>query len=147
MGSDREQRPPSAAQADASDKQRQGGATEQRVAQRDSAPRAAVQRRAGGSAAPVNAEAAGPPPRSSRAWTEDPLMDAAHRGLAPAASDIAVQAKGTVADDSEHVHRAAAEGVSGSGGALPHLGSIQQSFGPDHDVGPPLPRRAQQGQG
>ncbi len=62
-------------------------------------------------------------------------MDAAHRGLAPAASDIAVQAKGTVADDSEHVHRAAAEGVSGSGGALPHLGSIQQSFGPDHDVG------------
>ncbi len=34
----------------------------------------------------------------------------------------------------EGVHQAAAHGISGSGGALPHLDAIQTSFG-HHDVG------------
>ncbi|MCG8424979.1 MAG: hypothetical protein MJE77_44425 [Proteobacteria bacterium] len=34
----------------------------------------------------------------------------------------------------DRVHCAAAVGVSGSGGTLPHLERIQQSFGPGHDV-------------
>ncbi|WP_428261099.1 eCIS core domain-containing protein [Haliangium sp.] len=36
--------------------------------------------------------------------------------------------------DGDQVHRAAAAGVSGSGGSLPHLDRIQQSFGSDYDV-------------
>ena len=50
---------------------------------------------------------------------------AAHRGL---------QARGASLDgDSEAVHDIASSGVVGAGGALPHLGAIQASFG-SHDV-------------
>ncbi len=64
-------------------------------------------------------------------------MDAAHRGTMPSAgrSSASVQAKGAAGtEDSDHVHRAAAAGVSDSGGALPHLDRIQQSFGSSHDL-------------
>ncbi|GAB4565349.1 MAG: hypothetical protein Tsb0020_16150 [Haliangiales bacterium] len=79
------------------------------------------------------------PPKMKTAWewTTDPWMDAAHRGTAPPElrGSSPVQAKGDMeADTDEQIHRAAEIGVSGSGGALPHLGPIQESFGPDHDV-------------
>ncbi|WP_428261454.1 eCIS core domain-containing protein [Haliangium sp.] len=108
-----------------------------------------------------------PPVKTAWQWTNDPWMDAAHRGVVPAG--LAVQAKaafhiagaprrggsgearadhrstdgsarstapvqakaGMDAEASDYTHRAAAAGVSGSGGALPHLERIQQSFGPD----------------
>ncbi len=81
--------------------------------------------RAGGAAAP----AAGTPvqAKSSRDFTADHWMDAAHRG--------AVQAKGDTAEQSAaSVHEAAAQGVAGSGTSLPHADRIQQAFGPQHDV-------------
>ncbi|WP_428268377.1 eCIS core domain-containing protein [Haliangium sp.] len=69
-------------------------------------------------------------------WTNDPRMDAAHRGnVSPGLFSSPVQAKGEMdGGDSEHIHRAASAGVSGSGSTMPHLQRIQQSFGPDHDV-------------
>lgn len=45
----------------------------------------------------------------------------------------AVQRKGG-SDAGGDVHETAARGVSGAGGALPHLDRIQSSFGPGHDV-------------
>jgi hypothetical protein len=62
-------------------------------------------------------------------WTHDPMMDAAHRG-----TGLPVQARGGVATDPGDVQSIAAQGVSGSGGALPHLDRIQRSFGAEHDV-------------
>lgn len=76
-------------------------------------------------------------------WTADPWMDAAHRGTPMPARghESAVQARGlpdtsdtSDAGEPESVHRAAAAGISGSGGALPYLDRIQDSFGPGHDV-------------
>jgi hypothetical protein len=91
----------------------------------------AVQRKA---AAPVQAA---PQSRSLSAHTSDAWMDAAHRGVT-ALSDTSpdpVQARGDMdAQDPAAVHRAAAAGVSGSGGAMPHLDRIQESFGGAHDV-------------
>ncbi|HMG57561.1 MAG TPA: DUF4157 domain-containing protein [Kofleriaceae bacterium] len=52
------------------------------------------------------------------------------RGAAPGA---AVQRKASAAGGSADVLEAAAHGTSGAGGALPHLGEIQRSFG-RHDV-------------
>ncbi len=57
------------------------------------------------------------------------MMDAAHRGTNPP-----VQAKGGMGLEAEDVQSAAVSGVSGSGGSLPHLAQIQNSFGADHDV-------------
>ncbi|MBK9035132.1 MAG: DUF4157 domain-containing protein [Myxococcales bacterium] len=51
----------------------------------------------------------------------------------PAPAPAAVQADGGF-DDPFGVHQAAARGVAGAGGQLPHLGAIQASFG-HHDVG------------
>ncbi|MFT7581953.1 MAG: hypothetical protein ACI9MR_003634 [Myxococcota bacterium] len=51
--------------------------------------------------------------------------------LAPPAGDAPVQARG--GDAAGDVHQAAAHGIAGGGGSLPHLESIQQSFG-GHDV-------------
>ncbi len=45
-----------------------------------------------------------------------------------------VQMDGPGGQDAAGVHAAAAHGLKGSGGSLPHLGSIHQSFG-RHDVG------------
>ncbi|WP_428267681.1 DUF4157 domain-containing protein [Haliangium sp.] len=65
-------------------------------------------------------------------------MDLAHRGVVSPTlatqlrATASVQAQGDA--DGEHVHRAAAAGVSGSGGPLPHLERVQASFGPGHDV-------------
>jgi Domain of unknown function (DUF4157) len=68
----------------------------------------------------------------------DPGMDAAHRGLTALAERDEVQARGSQEDDGAEdpasVHHAAAAGVSGAGGALPHLDRIQEAFGPAHDV-------------
>jgi hypothetical protein len=50
---------------------------------------------------------------------------------APAASPVQRKADGGGDAD---VHAAAAHGISGSGGPLPHRDVIQQLFGPDHDV-------------
>jgi hypothetical protein len=86
----------------------------------------AVQRKAATSGAAASQA------RAARHSAMDSWMDAAHRG-ASALSDPglqAVQARGNVAaDDPAAVHQAAAEGVSGTGGSLPHLDRIQQSFG------------------
>lgn len=73
---------------------------------------------------------------SSRNWTTDPRIEAAICGTPMPDEDVgeAVQAKGGGGEDPAGVHQAAAEGISGSGGALPHLDRIQQSFG-GHDVG------------
>ncbi len=46
-------------------------------------------------------------------------------------SSVQQRGGGVSPDD---VHAAAAHGISGSGGALPHLEQIQASFGPEHDV-------------
>jgi hypothetical protein len=96
----------------------------------------AVQRRA----LPSTGHAA-PPPRSTREAAADSWMDAAHRGAAfsPASQDP-VQARGQPtgqdsAADPASVHRAAADGISGSGAGLPYADRIQESFGPAHDVG------------
>lgn len=89
-----------------------------------------VKGRDGGARAPAAAApAAGTPvqAKSSRDFTADHWMDAAHRG--------AVQAKGDTAEQSAaSVHEAAAQGVAGSGTSLPHADRIQQAFGPQHDV-------------
>lgn len=45
-----------------------------------------------------------------------------------------VQMSGGSQPDAASIHSAAAHGISGSGGVLPHLAAIQSSFGPDHDV-------------
>lgn len=42
--------------------------------------------------------------------------------------------RGEAGDDAAQVHKAAAEGTSSGGGALPYLDRIQASFGPQHDV-------------
>jgi hypothetical protein len=47
--------------------------------------------------------------------------------------DGAVQGSGEVGGDADSVHSAAAHGISGTSGALPHLGTIQSLFG-RHDV-------------
>src|SRR5947207_2288115 len=58
------------------------------------------------------------------------FADAVGAGLYPAQ----VQLDGTGGGlSSAAVHRAAAHGLSGSGGTLPHLGAIQRAFG-RHDV-------------
>ncbi|HRE91476.1 MAG TPA: DUF4157 domain-containing protein [Myxococcota bacterium] len=44
-----------------------------------------------------------------------------------------VQARGEASGDAKGVHEAAARGTSGGGGSLPHLDTIQKSFG-SHDV-------------
>jgi hypothetical protein len=45
-----------------------------------------------------------------------------------------VQARGDLGPDAERVRAAAAVGVTGVGQALPHLATIQASFGPAHDL-------------
>ncbi len=57
-------------------------------------------------------------------------------GALPAIDSVQRKADGPVAQrfDDGAVHEAAAAGVSGSGGALPHLEQIQAAFGPEHDV-------------
>ena len=70
-------------------------------------------------------------------WTNDPWIDAAHRGTVPAElhAAAAVQAEGAVdTEDSERVHRVASAGVSGSSGSLPHVDRIQSSFGLNYDM-------------
>jgi len=57
-------------------------------------------------------------------------FDAQAAALAPPDEGVPVQAKGRAEGD---VHAAAAHGISGGGGALPHLGPVQQAFG-KHDV-------------
>jgi hypothetical protein len=66
------------------------------------------------------------PPGTTAAVSPDNL------GEAPSGT-AAVQRKGAGAEDASMVHRAAAEGVSGSAQALPHLDRIQATFG-SHDV-------------
>lgn len=83
----------------------------------------AVQRKS--SAVPMGAASA--QPDTAGFWTGHPMMDAALRGQDP------VQAKGGMALDNAEVQSVAHQGVSGSGGALPHMSQIQSSFG-DHDV-------------
>ncbi|WP_428262993.1 eCIS core domain-containing protein [Haliangium sp.] len=78
-----------------------------------------------------------PKVKTASEWTNDPWMDAAHRGaVSPELLRAApVQTKGAEeAEDREHVHSAAAAGVSGSGGLLPHSERIQRSFGPTYDL-------------
>jgi Domain of unknown function (DUF4157) len=102
---------------------RTGKLPESRDASSD-ASRGEVQRKAGA------ANAAVAPARSSAQWTDDPQIDAAHRGLS------AVQARGNAsAEDPFAVHDAAAAGVSGAGSALPHFDRIQAAFGGAHDLG------------
>jgi hypothetical protein len=78
-------------------------------------------------------------PRQSRSlWdlTTDPWMDAAHRGGVAFAERGPVQARGSMdAENPDSVHRSAAAGVGGAGGALPHLDRIQEAFGGAHDLG------------
>ncbi|WP_428265897.1 DUF4157 domain-containing protein [Haliangium sp.] len=77
---------------------------------------------------------AGAKPRSAWELTQDPWMDLAHRGVMPSGGrGLPVQGKGAMSEDSNAVHHAAATGVGGSGGALPHLDRIQAAFG-GHDV-------------
>jgi hypothetical protein len=93
----------------------------------------AVQRKA----AVPGSGAGGPQGRSAWDQTMDPWMDAAHRGVTALAAREhgAVQARGDIgSDDQASVHRAAAAGVSGAGGTLPHLDRIQAAFGA-HDLG------------
>lgn len=86
--------------------------------------------------APVQRKAASPGPVQRAARRDgalDAAMDAAHRGGA-ALGDV--QARGNVAaEDPEAVRRTAAAGVSGGGGALPHMDRIQAAFGTAHDLG------------
>ena len=86
--------------------------------ERPSAGQGPVQRKAGAEAPP------------SRSWLFDAGILAAH-GFA---SDPApVQARGNL-DPAADVHRAASHGIGDSASSLPHLDSIQRSFGA-HDVG------------
>ena len=57
-------------------------------------------------------------------------------GALPVGGGVQRKAEGPAAQrfDDGAVHDAAAAGVSGSGGALPHLAQIQTAFGPEHDV-------------
>jgi hypothetical protein len=66
--------------------------------------------------------------RDATFWNNDPALATALLG-----TPLPVQAKGDARDDEAAVQRAASAGVSGSGGPLPHLDAIQQSFGA-HDV-------------
>jgi hypothetical protein len=68
----------------------------------------------------------------------DPWMDAAHRGLAalPESGKAPVQTHGQQESrDPASVHRAAADGLREGGDPLPYLDTIQESFGPTHDIG------------
>lgn len=93
-------------------------------------------RLAPGREAPVQRKAASPVAVQRAARRDgalDAAMDAAHRGGA-ALGDV--QARGGVAtEDPESVRRTAAAGVSGGGGALPHMDRIQAAFGTAHDLG------------
>lgn len=63
-----------------------------------------------------------------------PDLASQERALAPQAHTLAVQAKALqLLGEGGGVHQAAAHGISGSSGNLPHLDTIQQSFG-RHDV-------------
>lgn len=46
----------------------------------------------------------------------------------------AVQLKGDGGGDAGHIHETASAGISGSGGAMPHMDAIQHSFGEKYDV-------------
>ena len=67
-----------------------------------------------------------------------PMLDAleAHLDAAIALNpNFMVQRKGGAPGAGAlDVHRVAAAGTRGPAGALPHLGAIQRSFGPDHDL-------------
>lgn len=81
----------------------------------------------------LKASGPGPTPRSSPAAAE-PAGAMRPTGDDPFALHLPVQRAGEAeGPDSDAVHRAAAHGVSGGGGALPHLDAIQRSFG-RHDV-------------
>ncbi len=58
---------------------------------------------------------------------------AARYGAVQANAQADVQAKGNLATSNHDTHSVAQQGISGSGSALPHVDSIQQSFG-THDV-------------
>lgn len=72
----------------------------------------------------------GATPTRSSAIPVQMFADAVTAGLYPRVVQLDGGGGGLGADD---VHRAAAHGFSGSGGALPHLGAIERSFG-RHDV-------------
>jgi hypothetical protein len=82
--------------------------------------------------------------RQTHERTESAARDTAHdaasaaapgkRTLVETAHTAPVQRKAAGGGGEADVHAAAAHGISGSGGALPHRDTIQQLFGPDHDV-------------
>lgn len=89
-----------------------------------------------GREAPVQRKAASPGPVQRAARRDsalDAAMDAAHRGGA-ALGDVQAR-EGVTTEDPESVRRTAAAGVSGGGGALPHMDRIQAAFGSAHDLG------------
>lgn len=114
-----------------SDHERQQRPQSQESASKSIAPgkvplvKESASRRASSGPAPASAEA---PVQRKSTWAlaTDPGMDVAHRG--------AVQALGDVAQDTESVHQAAAQGIAGSGSALPFADRIQASFGAQQDV-------------
>jgi hypothetical protein len=112
--------------------QRPGPGKATRTSKLPESREATVQRKS----AAANASAA-PQARSAAEWTDDPQIDAAHRGLTAlsARDQAAVQARGDVdAEDPAAVHGAAAAGVSGTGSALPYFDRIQAAFGGGHDL-------------
>ncbi len=68
--------------------------------------------------------------RSARELAPAPAVQRATTGGVPTASPAASSPEGT---DGDTVHQAAARGVAGSGGPLPHADMIQRAFG-RHDV-------------
>lgn len=92
-----------------------------------------------------SADAPAPPPatpvqrrcKTLAELTDDPCMDAAHRGAAAGAFDPApVQAKGDLPTSGhEGIHHAANQGTAGAGARLPFLDRLQEAFGPAYDLG------------
>jgi len=86
--------------------------------------------------APAPAEdvtAADPAAAEAAAAAADPAAAEASAEPDPAAEPVQAKADGARAEDPADVQAAAAEGVAGSGGAMPHGEAIQSAFG-DHDI-------------
>ena len=88
---------------------------------------ASVQRRAAPAAPPATTALAAPT-GDAGAGLDDPF------GL-HLTSPVQRAGGGAAGEDPARTQAIAAEGVAGSGGALPYLDTIQRSFGPAHDVG------------
>lgn len=74
------------------------------------------------------------PPTATAAWAASDLAEPFALHLTPVQRAAERAAAAADVDAAVHVHTAAAHGVAGPGGPLPHAAEIQRAFGADHDI-------------